>query len=166
MAAAVSNNAATEHTEDPQLIELVNPEAGMSFEMDFKVSRNEIVDYTYHWQGNAVRTQKLQVVLQSKIAEQYCLGVAKSQKKDKNELKAIASRWQIGTTWKIRNVTLLKDKSAYIHTPCRIAIDLRKTSAQALLQSTDFPQAPVPTTTIAEILQLKQMQRFDHGHRI
>ena len=161
MAAAGSNNAATEHTEYPQLIELVNPEAGMSFEMDLKVIRNEIVDYTYHWQGNAVRTQKLQVVLQSKIAEQYCLGVAKSQKKDKNELKAIASRWKIGTTWKIGNVTLLKEKSAYIHTPCRIAIDLRKTSAQALLQSTDFPQAPVPTTTIAEILQLKQMQRFD-----
>ena len=32
---------------------------------------------------------------------------------------------------------------------------------QALLQSTSFPQAPAPTVTIADVLQLKQMQRFD-----
>ena len=30
-----------------------------------------------------------------------------------------------------------------------------------LLQSTAFPQAPVPTATIADILELQQMQRFD-----
>ena len=161
MAVPGTNSAATEHSDDLQLIELVNPEAGMSFEMDLKVIRNEIVDYTYSWQGNQVPTQKLQIVLQSKIAEQCCLGVAKLQKKDQNELKLIANRWQIGTIWKISNVTLLKEKSAYIHTPCRIVIDLRKTTAKALLQSTCFPQALVPTTTIAEILQLQQMQRFD-----
>ena len=30
-----------------------------------------------------------------------------------------------------------------------------------MLQSTSFPEAPVPTCTIADILQLQQMQRFD-----
>ena len=89
------------------------------------------------------------------------MGVAKLQKKDKDELKKIAARWQIGTTWKFKAITLLNDKPAYIHTPCRIAVDLRKSQAQALLQSTSFPQAPVPTITIADVLQLKQMQRFD-----
>ena len=48
-----------------------------------------------------------------------------------------------------------------IHTSCRIAIDLRKSQAQALLQSTSFPQTPVPTVTIADVLQLTQMQHFD-----
>ena len=53
------------------------------------------------------------------------------------------------------------EKPAFLHTSCRIAIDLRKSQAEAVLQSTDFPPAPVPTVTIADILQLKQMQRFD-----
>ena len=30
-----------------------------------------------------------------------------------------------------------------------------------MLQSRAFPQAPEPTVTIADVLQLKQMQRFD-----
>ena len=34
-------------------------------------------------------------------------------------------------------------------------------NVQALLQSTSFPHTPEPTVTIADVLQLKQMQRFD-----
>ena len=158
---AGSNSAVTEHTEEPQLRELLNPEAGMSTEIELKVVRNEILDYTYPWQGNQVSTQKVQILLQSKIAEQYCLGVAKLQKKDKHELKAIAARWQVGSTWRFKTLTLMNEKQAYIHTTCRIAINLRKAKVQALLQSTLFPEAPVPTATIADILQVQQMQRFD-----
>ena len=77
---AGSNSAATEHTEEPQLAELVNQEAGMSTEIELKVIRNDLVDYTYSFNGNEVPTQKVQIILQSKIAEQYCLGVAKLQK--------------------------------------------------------------------------------------
>ena len=90
--------AATEHTEETQLAELVNQEAGLSTEIELKVFCNNIQEYKYTWQGNQVVTQKLQIVLQSKIAEQYCLGVAKLLKKDKTELKTIADRWKIGTT--------------------------------------------------------------------
>ena len=133
----------------------------MSSEIELKVIRNEIVEYTYPWNGNQVSSQKVQIILQSKIPDQYCMGVARLQKKDKNELKKMADRWQTGSTWRFKAITLLNDKAAYIHTPCRIAVDLRKSQAQALLQSTSFPQAPVPTVTIADVLQLKQMQRFD-----
>ncbi len=56
---------------------------------------------------------------------------------------------------------LLNEKPAFIHTTCRTIIDLRKSEAQAMLQSTLFPEAPVPTCTIADILQLQQMQSFD-----
>ena len=84
-----------------------------------------------------------------------------SRKKDETELKKVRDRWQNGTTWRFKAITLLNEKQAYIHTSCRIAIDLRKSQAQALLQSTSFPQTPVPTVTIADVLQLTQMQRFD-----
>ena len=63
---AGSNSAATEHTEEPQLVELVNQEASMSTEIELQGIRNEIVDYTYPWQGNQVPTQKVQIILQSK----------------------------------------------------------------------------------------------------
>jgi len=109
-----------------------------------------------------VTTQKLQVILQSKIPDQYCVCVAKLQKKDKSELQKIADRWQTGTTWRFKAIILQGDKPAYIHTPCRIAIDLRKSQAQALLQSTVFPQAPVPTVTIADLL--KSCRSFSQRH--
>ena len=156
-----SASAATEHTEEPQLAELVTQEAGLSTEIELKVIRNDLVHYKYTFKGNQVPTQKVQIVLQSKQAEQYCLGVAKLQKKNETELNEVRDRWQIGSTWRFKAITLLNDKPAYIHTSCRIAIDLRKSQAQKLLQSKSFPQTPVPTVTIADVLQLTQMQRFD-----
>ena len=77
-------SAATQHTEEPQLAELVTQEAGLSTEIELKVIRNDLVHYTYTSKGNQVPTQKVQIVLQSKQAEQYCLGVAKIQKKRRN----------------------------------------------------------------------------------
>ena len=62
---AGSEGAATEHTEGPQLAELVNQEAGLPTEIELKVIRNEIMDYTYTWKGVVVGTQKLQIVLQT-----------------------------------------------------------------------------------------------------
>ena len=156
-----SAGAATEHTEEPQLAELLTQGAGLSIQIELKVIRSDHVHYKYTWKGNQVPTQKVQIVLQSKQPEQYCLGVAKLQRKDETELKKLRERWQIGSTWKFKAITLLNDKPAYIHTSCRIAIDLRKSQAQALLQSTSFPQTPEPTVTIADVLQLTQMQHFD-----
>jgi ribulose bisphosphate carboxylase small subunit len=158
-----SANAATEHTEEPQLAELVTQEAGKSTEIELKVIRNDLVHYKYTIKANQapVPTQKVQIVLQSKQAEQYCLGIARLQKKDGSELKKVQERWQIGSTWRFKAIAFLNDKPAYIHTSCRIAIDLRKSQAQALLQSTSFPQTPVPTVTIANVLQLTQLQHFD-----
>ena len=79
-----SAGAATEHTEEPQLAELVTQEAGLSTEIELKVIRNDLVDYKYTYKGIQVPTQKVQIVLQSKQPEQYCLGVAKLQKKRRN----------------------------------------------------------------------------------
>ena len=156
-----SASAATEHTEEPQLAELVTPEAGLSTEIELKVIRNDLVHYTYQYNGNQVRTQKLQIVLQSKKADQYCLGVAKLQKQDQIEFKKVRERWQVGNTFKFTAITLFNEKPAFIHTSQRIAIDLRRSKADRLLQSPSFPKTPVPQVTIADVLQLAQMQRFD-----
>ena len=152
---------AAEDTEAPQLAEVLNQEASLSTEIELKVIRNQIMDYTYTWQGKTISTQKLQIVLQSKIPEQYCLGVAKLQKANKAELKQMEQRWKTDTEWKFQSLAFLNEKTAYIHTTCRIVIDLRKSKACAQLQSTSFPPTPVPTVTIADVLQLKQLQRFD-----
>ena len=158
-----SASAAAEHTEEPQLAELLTQEAGSSTEIELKVIRNDIVHYKYTVKANQVQvpTQKVQIVLQSKQAAQYCLGIARLLKKDEAELRRFAERWQIGTTWRFKAITIFNDKTAYIHTTCRIAIDLRKSQAQALLQSTSFPQTPEPTVTIKDVLKLKHMQYFD-----
>ena len=89
------------------------------------------------------------------------MGVARIKGKDQGELKDTAPRRRTGTTWRFKAITLLNEKPAYINTPCRITIDLRKSQVQALLQSTSFPLAPVSTVTIADVLQLKQVQRFE-----
>ena len=159
--ASIASPAATEHIDVTPLSELLNQECGQTGAYDLKVVRVEIVDYTYPWQGKQIATQKVQALLQSHKPDEYCLGVAKLQKKDKEELKQVLKRFATNTTWKFTKVKLLDDKSAYIHTTCRITIDLRKTTATAMLQSVSFPPTPCPTTTIADILKLKQMQRFD-----
>ena len=84
MAAVTGNDgAATEHTEEPQLAELLSQEAGMASEIELKVIRNQIIEYSYKFDGSPLFTQKMQIVLQSKIPDQYCLGVAKLQKRTK-----------------------------------------------------------------------------------
>ena len=61
-----SASAATEYTEELQLTELVNQEAGLSFQIELKVIRNDLVHYNYTFKENQVAAQKVQIVLQSK----------------------------------------------------------------------------------------------------
>ena len=72
-----NDGAATEHTEEPQLAALLSQEAGMTSKIELKVIRNQIIEFSYKFDGSPVLTQKMQIVLQSKIPDQYCLGVAK-----------------------------------------------------------------------------------------
>ena len=82
MAAATENDgAATEHSEEPQLAELLKQEAGQTSVIELKVAKNQVIEYSFKIDGAQVSSQKVQVVLQSKIPNQYCLGVAKMQKK-------------------------------------------------------------------------------------
>ena len=90
-AAPAASSAATEHSHATPLSELLNQESGQTGEYDFKVLRVEIIDYTYPWQGKKISTQKVQALLQSHKPDEYCLGVAKLQKKDQKELQQVLS---------------------------------------------------------------------------
>jgi len=160
--ASPASTAATEHSDaKPLLSEVLNQESGQAGVHDLRVLHARLVDYLYPWQGKQVEAQKVQVLFQSYRPEEYCLGVAKLQRKDKKELKQVLEKFAVNTTWKFTAIKLLEEKTAYIHTTCRITIDLRKSKSTAMLQSAKFPGTPCPTTTIADILTLKQMQRFD-----
>ena len=65
---AGSDNAAAEHTEEPQLVELINQEGGLAIEIEIKVIRTELVHYTYPLNLKQMPTHKMQIVLQSKVA--------------------------------------------------------------------------------------------------
>ena len=105
MAAATENDgAATEHSEEPQLAELLNQDAGQTSVIELKVVKSQVIEYSFKIDGGQVSSQKVQVVLQSKIPNQYCLGVARLQKKDKGELRKVEDRWQPGTTWRFRSI--------------------------------------------------------------
>ena len=164
----VAMAAATEHSDEIQLSDLINKEVALTAHIELTVWRVELNSYSWRVefksktvQSDTVYTKKLQVVLLSHIGGQYCLGLAKLRRKDEAELEALQARFREGTVWKFSRIKLVEEKSQFIHTPCRIAIDLRNSVAQSVLQSRPFPLAPVPTCTIANVLELKQMQRFD-----
>ena len=143
------------------LRELLSDQTGAAGAWDLKVFHSEIKEYTYMWQGKEVSTKKLVVVLLSLDADQYCIGIARATKTGES-LDTLKARFATGKAWRFSKVALFtNEKPQYLHTACRIAINLRTSRAAPLLQSSRFPKQPEPVTTIAAILQLKSTQRFD-----
>ena len=156
-----NDGAATEHAEEPQLAELLNQEAGLTSVIELKVVHNQAIEYYYKIEGTQLSSQKVQAVLQSKIPDQYCLGVAKLQKKTKpSSGKSRTAGRQVPRGSSEPSSSSTRSLRLF-HALCRITIDLRKAKVQALLHNTTSPQTAAPTVTIAEVLHLKQMQRFD-----
>ncbi len=81
------------------------------------------------------RKLKYQCLMQSRIPDQYCLGVPKLQRKDQAELKKLQGKFAVGTCLAFTKVELLNEKSADINTACRIAIDLRLSTDTAMLKA-------------------------------
>ncbi len=114
--AGTANGIATERPNEPQLAELLSNTAGSTGEYQLKVRCSDLIDYSYIWNGKEVKTQKLQLELQSHIPEQYCLGIAKLKSGDKKELEQMHVRFKKDSTWKLTKVKLMDDKPAFIHT--------------------------------------------------
>ena len=66
MAATTENDgAATEHTEEPQLAELLNQEAGLTSAIELKVVHKQVIEYYFKVDGAERSSQKIQIILQS-----------------------------------------------------------------------------------------------------
>ena len=152
-----------EDTNDVQLHELSNPEAAKAGKINLKVVRVITQTYEYKAGGGQKEGRKLITILMSGDSEQYCTGVAKmTQRGGKKEMDELEKKWQIGSTWRFEKISLDKgERSAYISTTVKIAINLRASETKALLQSREFPTTPSPTITVANILSLKEYHRFD-----
>ena len=151
----------TDMEERTPLRELLPDQIGAAGSWDLKVYYSELKEYKYTWKGKEQTSRKLVVILLSLDADQYCLGVARAVKSGES-LEALQGRFATGTVWRFSKVTLFTgEKAQYLHTACRIAIDLRSSRTARMLQSMRFPIAPEPSTTIAATLQLKHQQRFD-----
>ena len=157
----LSKADATEHTEETPLKEILTPQAAGASEITVKVVKAEVVQYSYEWKGKKVDTKKFVCILLSKSAPEYCLGTAKLQNKNEKELKELVKKFADNTFWKLSRIKLLDEKPQWINTSCRIVIDLRQSMSSPVLQSPGMPNLPEPPQTIANILSLKQRQRFD-----
>ena len=144
------------------LTELVGDQAGLSNSWALCVHKNRLIEYSYPWHGKQVDQRKLELILLSRDGKHYCLGVAKQFKKGgEKELFELQKRFAEKSVWKFSKVKLLTEKAAFVHTSCRIVIDLRKTVVAAMLQSPEFPRGPHPVTTVAQVTELRSSQRFD-----
>ena len=97
-AKAHAAGSVTGSTDEAQLAEIVSPESAKTSNIGLKVPHSNIIPYSYQYQGRTVTTSKLQVLLQSKKTDQYCLGVAKLQNQNHEELKTFQKRFSQDST--------------------------------------------------------------------
>ena len=104
---------------DSPLIDLVSDSAGEANSWLVKVFSSDIIKYSYTFNGRTVNTMKLQLLLLSTIADQYCLAVAKLEKRNEEELKSWRSMFAPGTSWRLTKVKLSSEKSCYVSAPLK-----------------------------------------------
>ena len=144
----------------PGLADITNKQNASTAEFTAMVKCAHIQTYSYNNGRN--EGAKLCLILMCQDGVTYCQGVAKEINKDRAELKNLLENvWKENSVWKLHNIILHNDKPVWIHTNCRVSINLRKTKRTGLLQSPDFPLTPVPGNTIADILLVKETQRLD-----
>ena len=90
--------------------DLVKDEVGRADSWGLKVYMPFANEYTYKWGGKYARSKQLIVARMSTDAREYCLGVARIQKSDHQELQALQQKFSPGTTWKISKVRVHKNE--------------------------------------------------------
>ena len=154
---------ASDTIEEVSLKEIANPTAAKTASVEFKVIGSAILTYEYDSKaGKKEEGCKLYLLLITKDASQYCTGVARMQRGKKQEIADLQKKFAINTVWKLDGLVLDKqEKTAYIHSEPKIAINMRTTSVKSMLQSTAFPSVPEPSISLSDIISIKEYQRFD-----
>ena len=154
---------ATETVQEVSLKEVANSTAAKTATVDAKVIGSEILTYEYEQKGKKEQARKLYLLLITKDASQYCVGIARMQRGKQQEITDLQKKYSINTVWKMDKIVLDKqEKTAYIHTEPKMAINMRSiTNVTSMLQSTAFPSAPEPSINLSDIISIKEYQRFD-----
>ena len=121
-------------TEAPGLSEITNGATAKTAIVTVVVKRPLIMTWTYKSQGREKEGAKLQCILQCEDPAEYCLGVAKMQSQDKGELKKLMeTTWNENAVFRLTDISLHKEKPTFVHTNCRLVIDLRRTKKLSLI---------------------------------
>ena len=118
-----------------------------------KVHAIRHIEYEYVWQGQPRKGEKLECHLVDANGV-YCQGVVKSVYRNVSrgggvdpavELRAMHDKFKDGSVWTMTKVSLSNEKSEYIGSPIKLAIDLRKTKCTPVLQNiVHMAPAPAP----------------------
>ena len=128
---------------------------------------DEPQDSEYKWtKGNHSGTgRKLECILVSEDATQYCQGIykkfGKEPKATESFQKAVA-KYTKGTIWKVSKVSLATQNPKYLGCSCKVVIDMNTSSFDPVLQSTaPMPSDAAPPEDLATLLKCPEGQVVD-----
>ena len=113
--------------------------------------------------GQTVEKARFMCILLGENSEHYCEGTFKGTDAD---VTAAIQKFQPFTAWKLSKVGLdTQQQEAFVHTPVRVVVDLRRTRCTPVLQASadesSLASAPSPQTTVAQIMNIKSRRCFD-----
>ena len=121
----------------------------------------------YNWNkgGKSGTGERLDWVLVSPDSSEYCGGIFKKSGQEPQateKFKAMETKFQKGTIWKVTNVTLVKQNPKYMAAPCKVLIDMKSSTFSPVLQSTvPMPKQAAPPEDLADLLQCPTGQLVD-----
>ena len=102
-------------------------------------------------------------ILLGEDSEHDCEGTMKGTA---DEVTAALQKFLPRTAWKLSRVGLdNQQQDAFVHTPVRVVVDLKRTRCTPVLQAskeeTSLAMAPAPQTTVAQMMSIKSRRCFD-----
>ena len=130
-----------------------------------KVSKTDIIEYTYTIGNKEVVGSKLRVIFTTREEGSYCTGMMKMVKRNVSELTtARDKKFKVGSLFRAQKVTFIEEKPQYVHTPFKLVLDLRSTQLTMLLTVPfEIAAQPSPPSEVADIVSIKTegAHRFD-----
>ena len=124
-------------------------------------------EVTYKWNkgGKSGEGKKLEFLLVSEDASQYCEGMYKrigKEPKATDDYNKAKQKFKKGTIWTLSKVSLTKQSTQYLGCSCKVVIDMNTSSFQPVLQSTvKMPLQAAPADDLETLLQCPQGQLVD-----
>ena len=131
-----------------------------------KVTRSDVLEYEYPWQGKQNKMTKLRVVFTIPYEGQYLLGLVKVKRDKATELEPFKVKFAKHAVFRSEAITFLADEKAqYISAPFKMVLDLRKCKLSFLIQGfPDMPHMANPPSAINQLVEIKPtgtVHRFD-----